>query len=465
MDTAAARQVLDDVGIACDIDVRIDGDDPVVASPHRLGRAAATALAAQGAAAAALWRMRGGAPQTVRVAVSDAVDALDPGSFLRQNGYHPDRGLPAGPSSGYFPTADGRLVLTVGPRAGLRDGLLNFFDRGHNTASLTAATLQWRGQDLEDALAQRGLAGSMVRSPEEWRAHPQGQWLAAQPLVRITRIGDSAPEAFTPGPSPLSGIRVLDVAHIIAGPVAGRSLAEYGADVLRISSIRQPDDQAMVMDTGFGKRAAFLDLENPADQGRLTDLARASDLFLQSYRPGSLAKRGLDPARLAAVRPGIIYVSVSCYGDGPWEDRVGFDNNAQAVTGISVSEGGSGGPRAVPTHLLNDCLAGYLASTGAMAALMRRAREGGSYLVEVSLARTAMWVQEFGLLPPGAFEVPPPRPAPKLGRMPSVFGDLDYLRPPVQMSLTPPQWRSPPVPLGSSKPVWLPRDVSPAPAP
>jgi crotonobetainyl-CoA:carnitine CoA-transferase CaiB-like acyl-CoA transferase len=458
MDSSALNKLLGELGVKADAEVHFEGDDPVVVSPHRVGAATATALAAQGVAASALWRMRGGQPQTIRIKLSDAVDALDTGHFLLQNGHKPNTGLTSGPSTGMYKTADGRWVLPVAPRAKLRDGLIDFFACGHNAPAISAVIAKWNAQDLEDALAEKGLVCCIVRSPEEWRAHPHGQWLAAKPVVQITRIGDSAPEPLSPSPTPLGGIHVLEAAHIIAGPTSGRSMAEHGAEVLRISSINQPDDVAMIMDTGFGVRNAYLDLTAEADQRRMEELVREADVFVQSYRPGSMAKRGLDPARLAQIRPGIIYVSVSCYGDdGPWAGRPGFDNNGQAVAGISATEGSLEQPVRIPTGLLADCLTGYLAATGAMAALARRAREGGSYHVRLSLTRSCMWVQEFGLMSPDVFKNAPPRPAPNLARVDSVFGELEHLRPPLRMSLTPPQWRFPPTPQGSSKPAWQPR--------
>ena len=455
----ALDQLLKELGIDADTDVRIQGDDPVIASPHRIGAAMATALAAEGVAAAAVWQARGGRAQPIGIALPDAVDAVETAHFLRQNGYEPDFGLTRGPSSGMYRTADGRIILLVAPRPKLRDGILNFFDCGHNVDAIAAAVGRWQGKDLEDALAERGLACCLIRSPEEWAEHPQGKWLAAKPVVHITRIGDTAPEPLPPSEPPLGGIRVSAGAHIIAGPTCGRALAGHGADVLRISSIRQPDDVAMVMDTGFGKRAAFLDLTVETDRRRMDELVREADIFVQSYRPGTMAERGLGPARLAELRPGIIYVSVSCYGDGPWDLRVGFDNNAQAVSGILATEGSMEQPGRVPTGLLADYLTGHLAAAGAMVALFRRMREGGSFHVQVSLTRSCMWVQGFGLMPADVFRNAPPRPAPKLGRMESAFGELEYLYPPLQMPLTPPRWRTPPVPQGASKAVWLPRSA------
>jgi crotonobetainyl-CoA:carnitine CoA-transferase CaiB-like acyl-CoA transferase len=163
---------------------------------------------------------------------------------------------------------------------------------------------------------------------------------------------------------------------------------------------------------------------------------------------------------LVQLNPNLIYAGVSCYGDGPWTNRVGFDPNAQAVAGISVSEGSIQEPKRVATGLLNDLVTGYLGAAGVLAALVRRAREGGGYQLDLSLVRTSMWVQDLGLVP-AASRLPPSEPfrtsPPRLLSMQSPFGELTYLAPVTQYSETPGYWSRPPEPLGASRPEWLPR--------
>src|SRR5690606_27547581 len=176
----------------------------------------------------------------------------------------------------------------------------------------------------EQACIERGLPVSLVRSPAEWRAHPHAQALLRQPLIEITRIGEGAPRLWEGGARPLSGLRVLDLSHILAGPGLARTLAEHDADVLRISAPRQSDPINFMLDTGFGKRSAFLDFDRPAEVERGLRLAADADVVVQSYSPGSLARRGLSLEALAARNPGLIYVSLSCFGEcgGPWSERV-----------------------------------------------------------------------------------------------------------------------------------------------
>ena len=186
-------------------------------------------------------------------------------------------------------------------------------------------------------------------------------------------------------------------------------------------------------------------------------LAAGADVFVESFRSGALARRGVGGRELALAYRGLVHVSVSCYGDGPWDWRRGFDPNAQAVTGVSLTEGGEDRPKGPPTVLLADFLTGFLAAAGAQAALLRRAREGGSYQVTVSLSRTCMWVQDLGLLAAGDWKTAAKGLdlATSLAVMASPFGELDYLPNPTRLARTPARWSSPPYPMGSHRPTWL----------
>jgi len=208
------------------------------------------------------------------------------------------------------------------------------------------------------------------------------------------------------------------------------------------------------IDTGHGKRQTYLDLRHPAAADRLRLLVGDVDVFSQGFQSRSLARRGFGPQELAAIRPGIVYVSENAYGHvGPWQDRPGWEQLAQAATGITVQQGGQA--PAIAPAAMNDYTTGYLAALGAMIALRRRASEGGSWLVQTSLARTAMWFQSLGAdLDPSA--------ATELGDVSAFFveadtgyGRLGYLRPALEMSVTTPAWTVPVRPLGSDSPEWL----------
>ena len=185
-----------------------------------------------------------------------------------------------------------------------------------------------------------------------------------------------------------------------------------------------------------------------------------ADVFLQSYRPGALAARGFAPQALAELRPGIVCVSVSAYGHaGPWAKRRGFDSLVQSASGIAWQEqqaAHANQPRHLPCQAL-DHATGYLAAFGAMIALARRAREGGSWHVRLSLAQTGSWLQSFGAVPDGlqAPDLAAADVRDRIDRIASPFGTIDAVRPAERLSATPPSFTRPPVPLGTDDASWL----------
>ena len=438
-------------------DVDFSGDDSTIASPHRLATGMGVAIAAQAAAVAEIWRLRSGRRQRVAVDLHAAAHALNPASFLKQHGYPVTiRFVFTEPGNGFFQTRDRRYIYMAHGSPRLRNGLLDVLQCANSKPALTRAVAARDAGELEATCQQQRLPLVMVRSAAEWRAHPHGQLLVGRPVIEIERIADGKPMPFAPAGRPLSDIRVLENTHVLAGPGIGRCLAEQGADALRIAPPRTSDPINFMIDTGFGKRSAFLDLDNAGDVARYRELAADCDVVVQSLRPGNLDHRGLGAADLAAASKGLVYVSVSCYGhDGPWSPHVGYDPLAQSATGVCVVEGDADAPRVVPCTLLADYLTAYLGAFGALAALIRRAREGGSYHVRISLAQTCMWVQNLGLRDPGASKQAGSGSAPRILRMDSPFGDLRYLAPVAQYGETAAFWDKPPVPLGASPAEWL----------
>jgi len=322
----------------------------------------------------------------------------------------------------------------------------------------------WNAADLEEAIIAAKGAGGMARTQAEWASHPQGIAVAALPLMEIIRIGDSAPEPLPAADRPLSGIRVLDLTRVLAGPSCARTLAEHGADVLRITGAHLPSLGYQELDTGHGKLSAHLDLRTAGDAETLRGLVRKADVFSQGYRPGTLASRGLSPEELAAIRPGIVYVSLCAFSHaGPWASRRGFDTVIQTVSGITLRQaesfpGTSPGPQFYPVSAIDYCT-GYLMAFGAMVALARRAREGGSYMVRISLAQVGKFILDLGEVPAAALKgVPAEFDAGELERWSTVSetpaGRLRHLKPAVQLSETPPYWARPTVPLGYHRPIW-----------
>jgi crotonobetainyl-CoA:carnitine CoA-transferase CaiB-like acyl-CoA transferase len=273
--------------------------------------------------------------------------------------------------------------------------------------------------------------------------------VAEQPLLEVVRIGDAPPQPLPKGDRPLAGIRVLDLTRVLAGPTCAKTLAEHGADVLKITAAHLPDSGDIDLDTGLGKLSAHLDLRDPQGAQTLRRLAQGADVFSQSYRPGALAARGFSPEALAQLRPGIVAVSLSAWGQtGPWQGRRGFDSIVQTVSGMAYAQGGEK-PQLLPCSAI-DYVSGYLMAFGAMVALARRAREGGSWLVRVALARTGKWIVDRGRVDPAGAVAPEPRTM----ETRSPAGLVTHLRPVVQLSETPPFWARPPVPLGFHRPEW-----------
>jgi crotonobetainyl-CoA:carnitine CoA-transferase CaiB-like acyl-CoA transferase len=259
---------------------------------------------------------------------------------------------------------------------------------------------------------------------------------------------------------PLSGVRVLDLTRVLAGPICARTLAEHGADVLKITGAHLPDSGPSELDTGIGKLSAHLDLRAPAGVETLRALLREADVFSQSYRPGALAARGFSPEQAAQLRPGIVCVTLSAWGtEGPWRERRGFDSIVQTVSGMAYAQGAGSDPekpKLMPVSVI-DYVSGYLMAYGAMVALARRAREGGSWLVRVSLARTGKWivdrgsVEDFGSVPKDLEEQELKN---LLVETKTASGTIRHLKPVLQLSETQPYWERPPVPLGSHPAAW-----------
>ncbi len=432
----------------------IDGEDPVIASRLAVGEAAAVAIAACGAAATALRRQRTGVSQDVRVDVRAAAASLLGFAYLRVAGKGIARINDSNPTVALYECADGRWIHLHGGFPNLRRGTLDVLGCGADTASIAAAVRSRRSDELEDALAERGMCGAIARTAEEWASHPQGQALAELAAVEVIKVGEQPPRPLTSERRPLGGVRVLDLTRVLAGPACGRMLAEHGADVLHIASPSLPTIELFDIETGHGKRSAYVDLDDAADAERLRRLVERADVFVDGYRHGALARHGFGTEDVVAMRPGIVHVAINCYGHvGPWRDRPGWEQLAQSATGMAAAQGAPGSPRLVPAAAC-DYTTGYLAAYGAMIALTRRAREGGSWLVRASLCQTAMWIGRLGAgcdpsAATGVGEV-----SDLLMTTATPFGEVTHLRPAAQLSATPGRWELPTVPLGTDEAVW-----------
>lgn len=461
----AMGRLLDRLDLPRDAGERVafSGADPVVVSRLRYGAAGAAALGAHAAGVMALAELRGTGPQAAELDLGRVVHlGMRSAYHLRQNG----RGFQVGSRSrteNFFRTRDGRMIylLRNNRRGTITEDLIGLLQCANDTAGIASAVAGWDAHELEEELARRKLPGVIARSPEEWRRHPQGRLLAGQPGVTLEKTADSPRRALPRAARPMAGLRVLDVSHVIAGPALGRLLAEQGGDVLQIVKPSEQETIPVQIDSCLGKRSAFLDLDHPQDAETLRNLVREADIFIQSWRPGALDRRGFGVADVAALNPGIIHVSISCYGHtGPWATRGGYEPIGQAASGPCFEEGTPEMPLNAPTGTMNDYLAAWLAGAGVMAALLRQCAEGGAWHVATSLAQASMWVLDQGRLAdrPNR-DAPPAIGADDLWTRACAFGEVTHVAPLIRYARTPGHWDLPPQPAGASQARWLTRPV------
>src|SRR5713226_9591833 len=263
--------------------VTMTGADPILPTDFKIGTAASAVIAATALAATEIWWLRTGRGQSVAVDLRAAVAAFRSERYLRAES-QPDIHR-RDPIFGFYQAGDGRWIQIHSNMPHHREGALKLLGCEGTRESVEDAVAKWTAGDLEDAFAAAGLPTGMVRSRTEWHAHPQGLAVAELPLLEIVRIGESKPEPAGAGARARAGLRVLDLTRVIAGPVCGRTLASYGADVLLVSAKHLPNLPGLVVDTGFGKLSATLDLRQAGDAETLRALAGRADVFCQSYRP------------------------------------------------------------------------------------------------------------------------------------------------------------------------------------
>ena len=438
------------------------GTDPVLPTPFKITETSTAALSAVGLAINDLWEIRTGKRQDIAINSRQATASLRSGKYMDMD--TAPVSTERNPVMGVYPAQNGRWSYLHCNFPNHRAAALKVLGVAEDKEEVRRAVSQWDALELEEAIIAAKGAGGMVRSMEEWGNHPQAAAIRSLPLMEIIKIADSPPETLPEGGRPLSGVRVLDLTRVLAGPTCARTMAEHGADVLKITASHLPNIGYQEYDTGHGKLSANLDLRDNGDLETLHGLIRDTDIFSQGYRPGTLGDRGLSPESLAKIRPGIIYISLSAFSHlGPWSSRRGFDTVVQTVSGITDRQGrlfpgAEAGPQFYPVSAI-DYLTGYLMAFGGLVALARRAREGGSWLVRISLAQTGRWLVDQGQVPETA-----------LNGLPSEFSDseikqwstssetpvgkLGHLSPVLELSETRAHWARPSVPLGYNDPIW-----------
>src|SRR5271154_821275 len=300
-----------------------------------------------------------------------------------------------------YRTRDERTVMASAVYPHQAANWCRFLNVPPDFIKVAAAFSNWDALELEEAANGAGLPACVARSAEEWLTHPHGSLLASQPVIGLTRIGDAPPRDLGPSDRPFSGVRVLSFTHAVAGPTVGRVLAEQGADVLGATRPNDLEHDWVYFEANIGSRSAWLDLTKDAGKANVDRLLSDAHVVVNNHRDLKLEKLGIDPQELAHTHPGLVHVSVTCYGSsGPWARRGGFDMNGSAVSGLMSIEGSEAEPRLPVTGLINDYITGYMGAVGAAAALVKRATEGGSWHVTVNLTRTAMWCGSLGLVNP-----------------------------------------------------------------
>jgi CoA-transferase family III len=449
------------------------GQDPILPSPIRFGTMAAIGLAARSVALAALWKKATCEGQDISVDVRKAVRRFAgffEGKWETINGRPPSPGgyavspfLKTGDAF-FRETRDGRHVVALDIYPELLVRTLDFLRCSPSTESINNAILKWDAVELEEAAAAKGLVLAKVRTNEEFRREPQyTEVLSKMPLITVEKIGESDPVPLKASDNlPLAGVRALGMGHVIAGAGMGRDMALYGADVLNIWRPRDSEIEAFAWDVQVGMRSTILD-DAKEDRAQFNRLLQDADIFFANKRPGFLKKHGLDAESLCEQKPGLIHAIVAMHGEkGPWSNRPGFDEIGAAVSGLFTIEGSPTRPKEPVIVPICDNVVGWLGTTGILAALRRRAIEGGSYRVTVSLTRTVLWILSLGIFDKAYAKATAGSSeehkyiAPDLFTAETPLGTYQGMTDQIILSRTPGAYRTVLVPRGSSKPEWLP---------
>jgi CoA transferase family III len=332
----------------------------------------------------------GGRPPGLALDRGHVAAAFRSEAYLRLNGERAGPGF--APLSRFWRAADG-WVRTHANYPWHREALLRAVGTTGEPEAVAAVIAGLGARQVETLVTGAGGVAAAVRSEDTWRAEPPGRAVAAAGLVEGTEIGGAPPRRRVSGALPASGVRVLDLTRVIAGPVATRYLGALGADVLRLDPPHRPEIPAQAYDSLLGKRSAVLDLRTAEGNARLHELLSGADVLVHGYRPHGLDRFGLAPQALAERHPGLVVVSLSAWGrSGPWGDRRGFDSIVQAACGIAMVESADGEvPGAMPCQLL-DHGTGYLCAAAVLRALAAQSSRGGTLFRELSLARTGHWL-------------------------------------------------------------------------
>lgn len=445
------------------------GEDPIVPSRVPFGAMSALALAAKSALVASIWRDRTGQEQNLHIDIRKAIRRFAPfseGKWELLNGYPPQGDMfnPFNALPIIHPTADDGWALPGAWYPGLRQRTLQFLRAHDDPVSIAEAIGKWDRDQLESAAETAGAPIAVLRNLQEVLAHDAFKHnLGCQPLISVEKIGDTAPMPLSKNPAtPLEGVRALSHFHVIAGPAIGRALALHGADVLNLFRPAEVELETFHCTSHVGTRSARLDFTTPEGRKPFNRLLADADIFIANRRAGYLEKHDLTAEALSTQRPGLIHTSVAYMGgSGPWSTRVGFDITVGGALGLYHLEGDNNNPALTPIFVVADYAAGWLAAAGTLAALRRRAREGGSYRVTVSLARTTLWLMELGIFDRSYVQATVGSnekhrlPEPDQFTVMTPMGEYTGVKEMVEMSRTPGDYRYPLNPIGAGPLAWI----------
>ena len=448
---------LADLPVSLADNAEITGSDLLLQTPYKFVAPGAATIAATGLAAAELWKLKTGRSQKVSLTMHAAAAAMRSPRYIKIDGKKVEED--SAKITDFYQLKDGRWIYLHCAFPNVRDGNLKALGVANDKDAVTKAVARCDGLALEEAMFANGGCGGFIRTEAEWETCAHQKSAAQIPLFEIVKIGDAPVQPLPKGERPLSDIRMLDLTRVLAGPACAKAFAEHGADVIRVTRKDLPDlGPPSDVDTGIGKIQAHIDLRDAAQAEIMRALVKDCDVFLQGYRPGTLAGRGLSPEALAAARPGIVYVTLSAWGHaGPWSMKRGYDTVVQSFNGMAWRP-----DNAKPAFLPgspHDYIAGYLLAFATMVALHRRATIGGSWLVRTSLAGSGEWFRSMGKFSPAEYQnLPTELPADVLPGLlmehDSPWGRVTHLKPAAQLSETPGRWVRPAAPRGSHAAVW-----------
>ncbi len=433
--------------------VDVQAGEDLFGSPFHVTDAAVLSVGAAVAAVAAFDERRTGVARTPSLDGRHAAAAFHSERLLRlASEQAPELWDPI---AGNYAAADGwiRLHTNLAPH---RDAALAALEVEADRAAVAAAVAGWSVDELEGAVVDAGGVAARMRTRSQYLAHPQAAAVRSRPLVDTTTQPRSAPpRPLGPGTA-LDGVRVLDLSRVIAGPVAGRFLASFGAEVIRVDAPLD-DGRLIEIEMGFGKRRTSIDLRGRDDRRQFERLVAGADVLLDGFRPGVLTNLGYSDDRLHELCPSLIIGHLSAYSDrGPWADRRGFDSVVQVATGLAHACGFDPvtGPGKLPAQAL-DHASGYLMAAGLIGALRHQLHEGHPASVAVSLARTAEWLADLGLQDRAERDLPREDITDLLDTwQDTTWGTLEHLRPPGRIGNRPATWTTPPTPRTDQPATW-----------